>query len=155
MNTPRPLGFWHYPYDGQQELPYPGALVCPGWLPPDEITKLIAYLKTGATYETWRGLSHCRFQCGVDDREMGCRDFTDGLWIWPEGLYHYIETHDIRLPEEFIASCRMNNWSIPANAVAKVELSHELDYSSWIRRAKSIQGSAEPDGAANAAPPHR
>src|SRR5262245_57557729 len=114
MNVPRPIGFWHSPYGGQEELPDPTALVCPGWIEFGKKKRLIAYLK-GATYETWRGLSHCRFRCGVDDREMGFRDYTDGLWVWPEGLYHYIENHDVRLPDDFIVHCRMSGWSVPAD----------------------------------------
>jgi hypothetical protein len=34
---------------------------------------------------------------------MGSRELTDGLWIWPEGLSHYVRAHGIILPEEFVA----------------------------------------------------
>jgi len=44
----------------------------------------------------------CRF-CG---REIGFRELTDGRWVWPEGLGHYVEAHDVRLPEAFLASVR-------------------------------------------------
>ena len=34
---------------------------------------------------------------------MGCSDMTDGVkYIWPEGLLHYIVSHSVRLPSEFI-----------------------------------------------------
>ncbi|HEY5910009.1 MAG TPA: hypothetical protein VJA21_05335 [Verrucomicrobiae bacterium] len=144
MNAARPIGFWYYPYGREEALPDPSALVCPGWVHAEEIKKLIAYLKAGATYETWRGLSYCRFRCLVDNREMGCRDFTDGLWVWPEGLNHYVERHDVRLPDDFVAHCRANKWVIPADAAARVELSHDLDFSSWIAWARSVQNSADP-----------
>src|ERR1041385_1692157 len=103
MNSPRALGFWRYPYaKGQEDLPDPHDLVRCNWIPSDERVNLVAYLKAGATYETWRGLSHCRFRCGVPDREMGCHDFTDGVWVWPQGLFHYIDKHDVMLPDEFV-----------------------------------------------------
>jgi hypothetical protein len=34
---------------------------------------------------------------------MGSSDLTDGTWLWPEGLAHYVRKHDVVLPEEFIA----------------------------------------------------
>jgi hypothetical protein len=64
--------------------------------------------------------------------------------VWPEGLYHYIERHDVRLPDEFVDHCRRNNWSIPADATASVQLSHHLDYSAWIAWARSTGGARSP-----------
>jgi len=76
--------------------------------PPQEFvrTKLGAdvasYLRSGETYEEYRGLSWCRFQCGILHREMGSRDLTDGTWVWPEGLAHYVESHSVNLPPRFL-----------------------------------------------------
>jgi len=33
---------------------------------------------------------------------MGCGDITDGVWVWPEGLGHYVGVHGVRLGEEFV-----------------------------------------------------
>ena len=33
----------------------------------------------------------------------GTRYYCDDVWCWPEGLAHYVETHGIRLPDEFVA----------------------------------------------------
>ena len=33
---------------------------------------------------------------------MGSREHWDGAWVWPEGLAHYVECHDVCLPEEFV-----------------------------------------------------
>src|SRR5712671_4557363 len=64
---------------------------------------LCAYLRGGRLFETYRGFSWCRFHCGTEDQEIGCREFTDGEWVWPEGLVHYVREHGVLLPEEFIA----------------------------------------------------
>src|SRR5262245_41277400 len=56
------------------------------------------------SWQACRGLSWCRFRCGVANQEMGCREFTDGEWVWPEGLTHYVRAHSVLLPEEFISS---------------------------------------------------
>lgn len=33
---------------------------------------------------------------------MGSRELTDGVYVWPEGLVHYIEKHNVRLPRQFV-----------------------------------------------------
>ncbi|WP_212823110.1 hypothetical protein [Catellatospora sp. TT07R-123] len=44
------------------------------------------------------GVSLCRL-CGCGN---GSAEQTDGEFIWPEGLAHYVEDHRVRLPDEFI-----------------------------------------------------
>ena len=62
------------------------------------------YLTSGKLFETYRGFSWCRFRCGVTDQTIGCREYTDGEWVWPEGLDHYVRTHHVVLPSEFVAA---------------------------------------------------
>lgn len=35
---------------------------------------------------------------------------TDGVWGWPEGLDHYVEVHNIRLPDEFLKRVFSRNY---------------------------------------------
>ena len=44
------------------------------------------------------GYSPCRI-CGVDN---GAAEYTDGTYVWPEGLAHYIYDHAVRLPEDLV-----------------------------------------------------
>lgn len=61
------------------------------------------------------GYSYCRFRdCRDEHRNRnGCRDLSDGVWVWPEGLAHYVELHSVMLPEEFVSTMRSNDWLIP------------------------------------------
>jgi len=43
------------------------------------------------------GMSHCRI-CGISN---GAGEFTDGYFVWPEGLVHYVRDHNLRLPKRF------------------------------------------------------
>ena len=61
------------------------------------------------------GYSFCRFACGTPDEEMGSIDLYDGVWVWPEGLAHYVECHSVCLPDEFIETMRARTWQIPEN----------------------------------------
>lgn len=148
MNPPRPIGFWRC--YAQPELPEPQELVSSGWLVEPEKSLLASYLSEGAIYETWRGLSHCRFGC---DGDLGCHDFTDGAWIWPEGLSHYIEHHDLMLPSEFIEHCREAGWRTPIDAVARVAKTCDHDFAHWIAWAASVTKQAQNTAAQTTASP--
>ena len=48
--------------------------------------------------------------------------FTDGVWKWPAYLAYYVETYHARLPEQFVANMRANNWTVPAGLKASYYL---------------------------------
>lgn len=90
------IGLWHSPQE--PDMPHPSVLVDELW---DEAEKqaVIEHLKAGyALPYPYAGKSWCRFNCG--ETEMGNRDFSDGYYLWPEGLLHYIQHHAVRLPNE-------------------------------------------------------
>jgi hypothetical protein len=78
------------------------------------LERILAYLRSGYTFADWMGYSFCRFGCGVDGRPMGSSDRTDGEWVWPAGLAHYVASHGVFLPEEFVNTMRWNEWRVPA-----------------------------------------
>lgn len=96
----------------ESEFPDPRWLVGPDRDPTDR-ERIVAYLRAGHLYAQWRGLSCCRFRCRIDSSAMGSRCLTDGAWVWPEGLAHYVEAHSVRLPEEFIRSIERMGWKMP------------------------------------------
>jgi hypothetical protein len=62
--------------------------------------RAVAYLRSGTVFIASAGISHCRI-CG---QANGSVELTDGVrFIWPDGLAHYIETHNVRLPAEITA----------------------------------------------------
>lgn len=106
------IGYWNGPEDGDivgeepdPEFPdetayiWPQDLVDPGWRLADR-PLITSFLKSAPTINAYLGLSWCRFRCGIE--HLGAKEYSDGEWVWPEGLAHYVERHLIRLPEEFI-----------------------------------------------------
>ena len=92
----RMLGFWMASEgDG---LPNPADLVDASW---DEGERewVSDYLECGQVAASWMGASTCRL-CSCSN---GSRDLTDGYYLWPEGLAHYVLVHAVRLPAEFFA----------------------------------------------------
>lgn len=104
---------------------------------------LVAYL-THAPVESWElASSWCRL-CGLTQR-MGCATRSDGVYMWPDGLVHYVADHAIELPAAFLrhveatlASLRSaghpappdaRNWRLPragagAAAMTAAEVTH-------------------------------
>jgi hypothetical protein len=96
------IGYWVRPSDrpsDREDLPDPHMYVDLDW-DPAERAAVVAHLRTSREWETWRGDSWCRFGCGQTD--MGYRCLTDGTYVWPEGFAHYVETHGVRPPPEFV-----------------------------------------------------
>lgn len=60
---------------------------------------IVAYLLKPTTSVTHRGFSRCR----ICDRQNGSRNFSDGTYVWPSGLAHYLIEHNVRPPAEFVA----------------------------------------------------
>lgn len=56
------------------------------------------YLQQGFVPWVQAGISPCRF-CGAAN---GCAEQTDGVYIWPEGLAHYLREHGVRPPVSVI-----------------------------------------------------
>ena len=52
-------------------------------------------LRSGRPVRAFRGESTCRM-CG---RLNGSREVSDGVYLWPDGLAHYVIDHAVRLPE--------------------------------------------------------
>jgi hypothetical protein len=104
-----PIGFWHD--EPSDELwPHPQALVDWGW-EPRRRWKIVRYLHAGLVADDYRGWSYCRIGCWR--KHLGTADLTDGVWVWPEGLAHYVAFHGVRLPDEFVAYAAANDFRIP------------------------------------------
>lgn len=65
-----------------------------------------AYLRKGVVYQSYRGHSWCRFLCGAEPAALGSDELTDGRWVWPRGLAHYVEKHHVLLPDPFLTHVR-------------------------------------------------
>jgi hypothetical protein len=136
VKTLKAVGYWYYPSPSrlspEERFPDPRRLVRPNWAA-GQRGRIAAYLRSGKTYAHWRGFSFCRFRCGTRPSEMGSRCLTDGIWVWPEGLAHYVECHGVHLPSEFVRTMRRRNWRIPARAQTATRAARgEPDYSFWL-----------------------
>lgn len=96
------IGYWRGETDSN--WPNPSFFVDENW-DKEEKEIVLNHLNKGFTMPyVAGGYSWCRFHCHV--RGNGCSELTDGQYFWPEGLSHYVEKHNVKLPIEFINHCK-------------------------------------------------
>lgn len=57
--------------------------------------EVVERLLAGRVVQQFRGTSMCR----ICRQPNGAAELTDGAYVWPEGLAHYVSDHDVRLPQ--------------------------------------------------------
>jgi hypothetical protein len=93
------IGYWESSYslmpevEGEPEWPRVTDFVDEDW-DDSERDRVASYLEQGLVALAMCGHSACRF-CGELN---GCAENTDGVYLWPEGLAHYVRQHHVRPP---------------------------------------------------------
>lgn len=93
------IGYWRSPME--PEFPDPSRFVDLSWSE-EERDMVVAHLESESAIWAQAGLSYCRF-CGQDN---GSAEMSDGIYLWPEGLAHYLRAHHVRLPDVFVQHVR-------------------------------------------------
>lgn len=88
--------FWRM-MTGEALLPTPHDLVDPDWSPVER-EQVLKHLAGGTIRAVWYGWADCR----MCEKHNGSRDYTDGVYVWPEGLAHYVRAHNVKPPQEFV-----------------------------------------------------
>lgn len=103
----REVGFWAVTRSSavHDRRPHPSAHIDDEWAQSLACEQLASYLRSGYIESYEMGYSNCRFgddtECSCPSgpwEEMGCVALTDGEFVWPEGLVHYVERHAVRPP---------------------------------------------------------
>jgi hypothetical protein len=138
--TLRLIGYW---CSLEVDWPDPARFVDPAWDPAVRIA-VVSYLRLRGGRAPWNsvGYSWCRFRCEMR-RRVGTGEYTDGTYIWPEGLAHYVEQHGVRLPDEFVSHV-LKDSSVPLATPSKPlrwgDVRIETDW--WMAQRGWIEASA-------------
>lgn len=136
------IGYWIRTLDDEQ-CPAPQELV--GELTSEVRAALVGYLAGGLRLIQYRGYSWCRFDCGVEYQKLGSWELTDGTWVWPEGLAHYVEAHGVVLPEEFISHALSG--AVPVLPDAKPDPREDYDEADfWLSWCSTRRSAAITEG---------
>lgn len=111
------FGYWRV-NDKETHLPLLADFVDPTWQPEDKMS-LIAYLKGAPLALVTSG--HF-LKCSLCSRELqrGAHR-SDGTWLWPDSLAHYVEEHGVRLPLNFERQIRDRDYRPPQELDVRVE----------------------------------
>lgn len=63
---------------------------------------MVDHLERAAVAASYLGWSDCRICGGMN----GTSELSDAVFLWPNGLPHYLREHDVRLPRRFVAHVR-------------------------------------------------
>jgi len=96
------IGYWSGGDGPNDDWPDARDFIDESW-DEDERIDVGLYLTHGLVARAWMGYSPCRL---CDKQTNGNLELTDGIYIWPEGLAHYVREHQVRLPHEFVAHVR-------------------------------------------------
>lgn len=117
FDTPRPsprpgptlieVGFWADPRDPEDDRPHPSTFVDKEWGKTVASRVVALYIRSAFLESFELGYSFCRLcesSKGANRHSirMGCCTMTDGKYVWPEGLAHYVTVHAVRPPSEFV-----------------------------------------------------
>jgi hypothetical protein len=114
---------------------HPRHLVDPGWAS-EEQPRIVRYLSEAPAIAHFCGLSYCRFGCGAN----GSAEHSDGVWVWPEGLAHYLARHDVRLPQDFVAHMRSRRFRPAAQSEVEPFAAHvsSAHWRRWCAAQRSV-----------------
>ena len=90
-------------------MPHPRDAIDNDW-DMSERLRVIYYLDAGHPFVEYYGGAPCRFGCPYEGDVYGCRDLTDGTWIYPENYSHYLRVHAVKPPEAFLDHIRQNGY---------------------------------------------
>ena len=83
--------------------------------------RIVAYLEAGHVYIATPAYTRDVFDAG---KRIGPPHYqTDGRFVWPGDLAHYVRTYHVRLDGRFLEHMAANNWTVPAGVdIATVAL---------------------------------
>ena len=117
------FGYWKSEWE--PELPHPEEYAGEGY-EADVLVLLKSYLSNATLVLQAEGTSWCRFDCG--EKDMGRCDYSDGTYLWPEGLIHYIQAHQVCLPEDFLQHIKEQKTPPKFEPTALAELEIDFEY---------------------------
>ena len=112
------FGYWGGKSQSQGEFPSIEDFTDGTWRPKGK-RKLLAYLERAPVIITWAPSANC-LVCGCD-LGNGSKNHSDGVWVWPAGLAHYVRKHNVVLPAAFAEHIRSHKCRLPSEEEVRWE----------------------------------
>lgn len=123
-------GFWRCEGHDYDELPTLKDATNSTWNPVDK-EKFIAYLTHSPILISSMTTSNCLLCAEV---VPSLCYHSDGEWLWPDSLAHYVRSHNIALPDRFVHAIRERSYIPPQEAELPNVAIRDLPWpESWAR----------------------
>src|SRR5919108_789927 len=121
-----PIGYWL----GEFEPGWPNveSFIDRNWSSMER-EAVVRWLESGVVVRRCRGYATCR----ICKQRNGSTEVSDGVYMWPGGLSHYVREHHVRLPAIVIAHA-LHSPAIDRNRLESVERENEeilVDEEPW------------------------
>lgn len=73
---------------------------------------IIDYLNSGKVVYSMLEAFECKFGCSGKDVILYDNLITDGTWLWPAELIHYVSEHDFEVPISFLNHMKNNEFRV-------------------------------------------
>ena len=105
------FGFWIPEGTANPDFPHASDLIDTKWKP-DDLELLLEYLRKAVIALT---SSFPKEPCPLCGQPVIAPSTfqSDGLWLWPMDLPHFVADHRVRLPEMFIQHIRISKYQPP------------------------------------------
>jgi len=107
------FGTWQEAHPTIQDLPRLVDWIGPAWQPED-LPRILAYLWSAPTDAATSGPSHCLFGCRFSPPALVFS--RDDAWCWDSNLVHYVQIHNVRLPNAMVEHMVKRNFIPPGLA---------------------------------------
>ena len=88
-------------------------------VPHPDAQRIVAYLRGGTALCGVAGYVTDVIDPTITGLTKGV--MTDGVYAWPNELPHYVEAYHAKLPEDFVAHLRANDWRPPAEGSIELD----------------------------------
>lgn len=97
MHTLILVGYWRSKMESG--WPDPAWFIDEAWSR-SEAAAVVEHVQRGEPVAVAAGVDWCRFRCSRE--HLGTAMLSDGTYVWPQSLVHYMLAHAVRPPDEFV-----------------------------------------------------
>lgn len=112
------FGFWQVDAENDAHLPLLETWIAPAWQPEDR-EELLSYIENAPLVVASSNLKSPCLICGALQNSSDFR--SDGDWLWPADLAHYISQHRVRIPDSMIQHIRQKAHMPPSDVNAGID----------------------------------
>ncbi len=110
-------GFWRSD-DGELDLPQVEAVADADWSGFEQ-KKVVSYLLNAPLVVVASGPNS---KCLLCEELCGSSAYrSDGCWLWPDDLAHYVDQHNVSLPPSFLTHLEERNFQPPVECPVAIE----------------------------------